>query len=153
MTAVLPGISKRVLANPLVQVDVKVMAIKMHILSTGLHNAATWPRLHLNEMQLIHSAVSRVYRRTIVDALYTAGERVSDLDLYFFLPLQRTGAMICQQRLCLLVTVVRIGADRLSALLAAARRAPRSWVRAVEHDLVLLAVVLPVVLPLLQVLE
>ena len=116
-------------------INVKRQAAQGYVLSCGLYNAATWPRLRKGEMQAFHSGVMRIYRHIVNNK---DGDCISDKHVLEYVKAIAPINAIRLLRLHLLIKLVQGQHDRLLCLLFAARNYKRSWLAAVIGDLVFL---------------
>jgi len=107
--------------------------IQSLMLSRGLFQAGTWPKLAAAEVKKVHSSVMSVYRNLNRDQ-YSC-EYESDSSLLSRMGLVAPRNLVRMQRILLLCQLARKPAMPVLAVLAAASRHPSSWVHTVTEDL------------------
>ncbi len=87
-----------------------------------------------SESAAVHSATMRIVRQLIVTELACEVKYESDVDVLALVGFLAPCNSVRCARLSLFVRVAVLGGDTLVRSLHAARKAKRSWVRAVEAD-------------------
>ena len=124
---------KRVLANPAVPLSDRARIAQVAVLSRLLFQVGSWPKLTGSLARRFHTAVMRVYR-AVAGVNHESG--MTDAAVIEQLGAIAPLVVIRLARVTLAVRVASRAPAALQALLCQARPCPRSWLRALEEDLV-----------------
>ena len=100
-----------------------------------LYNAGTWPALNLMEGRHLHAKLMYINRHVAQAFNHGPDDHTSDVAVLQYLEVVAPAVLVRVLRLRLMVRLARCAPSYLVLLLCEARRAPRSWVSAVEADL------------------
>ena len=133
VTEDLRRLRRRVLANPAVPLRDRARIAQVAVLSRLLFQIGSWPKLTGSLARRFHSAVMRVYRAA-AGVNYESG--LTDAAVIEQLEAIPPLVVLRLARVTLAVRVASLAPAAVQALLCQARPCPRSWLRALEEDLV-----------------
>lgn len=132
------SLSKCVLRNPDIAVDVKVMVARSHILPTGEYSSGLWPAATKGDQQRITRVITDVYRAAdgcsrsapgVAAAVKSDSRVIADLGL--ITPVCR----VLFSRIRMLALMLSRGSGDILVVLHAGKQDSRSWYKVVEADL------------------
>eukprot|EP00973_Karenia_brevis_P046822 6496805-Karenia_brevis.AAC.1 len=137
MSNVFKGLRKQFLRRRDISIHSRLNVVKMALLSRGLYNAATWPRLYAAELDRVHKRVMQVYE-TVFDDGYSPGRHIPHEHILQQPDVLAPFILLLYLRMSLFVRVCCRALGILFDVLVAGADARRSWLAAVRADLRLL---------------
>ena len=127
------SIRNKFLADPSVSLQEKLQVSQAVMLAKGLFNAGSWPILFHAEYKKTHVVIMKLYRSIACDPYSELYE--SDDDLISRVELVSPRNLLRILRAGLLIRLLRTRPTVVWSLLCAAKDAKRSWLNAIEDDL------------------
>ena len=124
------------LSNPSVAPARKGQVLQSIVLAKGMHLAGCWPLLLPREQRCLHKAIMDMVRA--VAKMDTQERRATDAEVISATGVLRPQRLVMLMRLQLAVRLAVRASPQLLVLLFWAREAQKSWIKALESDLVLL---------------
>ena len=140
MIGTLKPISSKVLSNPRVSVEKRLIIAKAYLFSKGLFQASTWHNLNVGETKKVHSTIMRVYR--VILRVHRPGSRhLTDDQVIEELEAMSPISLIVALKLSFFVRSIFRLPYALIAIWSNAYAFKGSWIKSVETDLNRLAAV------------
>ena len=122
---------RRLLRDQDLSVQVRALILQAYVMTRALFQCGSWPLLRAQEFDKFHAAMMSSYREIVP---HGGEEWLSDAAVLQATQLPAPAVLLVRQRLLLFNRVLDRAPDSVLVVLAAARPAKRSWLRAIDHD-------------------